>query len=168
MTILGFILRVWGVGSPHGIMFDEIYYAHDSLNLYEHGVELDANGGDKTPGYVVHPPLGKWMMALAYPFFKVHQSAYNPAAVGSNGKIPPFTYSGAFAWRISAVVFGSLAILLLARTARRLTRSNLLGTLAGLLFALDGLEFVSSRIGAARHLPDVLGRRGLRLHRPRP
>src|SRR3954451_11996831 len=87
------------------------------------------------------------MMALAYPLFKVHQSTYNTAAVGSNGKIAPFTYSGAFAWRISAVVFGSLAILLLARTARRLTRSNLLGTLAGLLFALDGLEFVSSRIG---------------------
>ena len=147
VTILGFVLRVWGVGQPHVIMFDEIYYVHDSLNLHDHGVELDANGGDKTPGYVVHPPLGKWMMSLGYYFWHVHQSVYNPKAVGSNGKIPPFVYTGAFAWRISAVVFGSLAILLLARTARRLTRSNLLGTIAGLLLALDGLEFVSSRIG---------------------
>jgi dolichyl-phosphate-mannose-protein mannosyltransferase len=146
VTVLGFILRVWGVGSPHAIIFDEIYYVHDSLNLHDHGVELDANGGDKTPGYVVHPPLGKWMISLGYYFWHVHQSAYNPAAVGSNGKIPPFTYTGAFGWRISSVFFGSLAILLLARAARRMTRSNLLGTLAGLLLALDGLEFVQSRL----------------------
>ena len=40
---------------------------------------------------------------------------------------------------------GSLAILLLARIARRMTRSTLLGCVAGLLLALDGLEFVMSR-----------------------
>src|ERR1019366_8078491 len=40
---------------------------------------------------------------------------------------------------------GSLAILLLARIPRRMTRSTLLGCIAGLLMALDGLEFVMSR-----------------------
>ena len=145
-TVLGFILRVWGVGSPHAIIFDEVYYVHDSLDLHKYGVELDSTGGDQTPGYVVHPPLGKWMISLGYYFFHIHQSVYNPAAVGSNGKIQPFTYDGAFAWRISSVVFGSLAILFLARAARRMTRSNLLGTIAGLLLALDGLEFVQSRL----------------------
>jgi dolichyl-phosphate-mannose--protein O-mannosyl transferase len=86
------------------------------------------------------------MISLGYYFFHYSQSAWNPKAPGSNGKIAPFTYSGAFAWRISSVVFGSLAILFLARAARRLFRSNLLGTLAGLLLALDGLEFVQSRL----------------------
>ena len=43
VTILGFILRVWGAGSPHDILFDEIYYVHDSINLHEHGVELRAD-----------------------------------------------------------------------------------------------------------------------------
>ncbi len=146
VTILGFILRIWGVGSPNSTVFDEIYYTHDSLNLYEHGVELDPTQGDTSPGYAVHPPLGKWMISLGYNFFRIHQSAYNAAAPKSDGKIPPFVYDGAFAWRISAVVFGSLAILFLARTARRMTRSNLLGTMAGLLLALDGLEFVQSRL----------------------
>jgi dolichyl-phosphate-mannose--protein O-mannosyl transferase len=145
-TVLAFILRVWGVGSPHDVIFDEIYYVHDALNLHDHGVELDSTHGDTSPGYVVHPPLGKWMISLGYYFFHVHQSAFNPAAPDSNGKIPPFTYDGAFAWRISSVVFGSLAILFLARAARRMFRSNLLGTLAGLLLALDGLEFVQSRL----------------------
>jgi dolichyl-phosphate-mannose-protein mannosyltransferase len=145
-TVLGFILRVWGVGSPHGIIFDEVYYVHDSMDLHKYGVERDATHGDVGAGYVVHPPLGKWMISLGYYFFHYSQSAWNPAAPDSNGKIQPFTYTGAFAWRISSVVFGSLAILLLARAARRMTRSNLLGTIAGLLLALDGLEFVSSRL----------------------
>ena len=42
-------------------------------------------------------------------------------------------------------MIGSLAILLLARITRRMTRSTLLGCVAGLLMALDGLEFVMSR-----------------------
>jgi dolichyl-phosphate-mannose--protein O-mannosyl transferase len=44
-------------------------------------------------------------------------------------------------------VFGSLAILLICRIARRMTRSTLLGCVAGLLMSLDGLEFVLSRTG---------------------
>jgi dolichyl-phosphate-mannose--protein O-mannosyl transferase len=52
-----------------------------------------------------------------------------------------------FGWRFASALFGSLAILLMCRIARRLTRSTLLGCLAGLLMALDGLEFVLSRTG---------------------
>ncbi|WP_204070800.1 phospholipid carrier-dependent glycosyltransferase, partial [Sphaerisporangium krabiense] len=48
-------------------------------------------------------------------------------------------------WRFAAAVLGSLSILLVARVARRMTRSTLLGCLAGLLLALDGLHFVLSR-----------------------
>jgi len=46
-----------------------------------------------------------------------------------------------------AAVFGTLSILLICRIARRLTRSTLLGCIAGLLMSLDGLEFVMSRTG---------------------
>src|SRR5689334_3120662 len=52
-----------------------------------------------------------------------------------------------FGWRFASALFGSLAILLMCRIARRLTRSTLLGCVAGLLMALDGLEFVLSRTG---------------------
>ncbi len=145
VTILGFILRVWGAGSPHDILFDEIYYVHDAGTMHTNGVELDPHTGDTSGEYVVHPPLGKWMISLGYYFFHFQQSAYNPASL-HNSKIPPYTYTGSFAWRFASVVFGSLAILFLARTARRMTRSNLLGTIAGLLLAMDGLEFVQSRM----------------------
>ena len=52
-----------------------------------------------------------------------------------------------FGWRFASAVFGSLAILLICRIARRMTRSTLLGCVAGLLMSLDGLEFVLSRTG---------------------
>src|SRR2546423_3139378 len=52
-----------------------------------------------------------------------------------------------FGWRFSTALFGSLAILLICRIARRMTRSTLLGCIAGLLMSLDGLEFVLSRSG---------------------
>jgi dolichyl-phosphate-mannose--protein O-mannosyl transferase len=50
-----------------------------------------------------------------------------------------------FGWRFSVAVVGSLSILMLARTVRRMTQSTLLGCIAGLLLALDGLELVLSR-----------------------
>jgi dolichyl-phosphate-mannose--protein O-mannosyl transferase len=50
-----------------------------------------------------------------------------------------------FGWRIAAAVFGTLAVLVLVRTARRLFRSTVLGCAAGLLMTLDGLAFVLGR-----------------------
>ena len=50
-----------------------------------------------------------------------------------------------FGWRFSAAVVGTVAILILARITRRMTRSTMLGCIAGLLLALDGLELVLSR-----------------------
>ena len=145
-TVLAFILRVWGAGSPHNIMFDEIYYVHDAVTMHSDGIELDPHTGDTSGEYVVHPPLGKWMISLGLYFFHVNMSAFNAACQAPKASVPCYTYTGSFGWRFSSVVFGSLAILLLARTARRMTRSNLLGTIAGLLLALDGLEFVQSRM----------------------
>nr|BFE83728.1 hypothetical protein GCM10020093_063290 [Planobispora longispora] len=75
------------------------------------------------PLYVAHPPLGKWMIGAGEQFF------------GANP----------FGWRVAVAVAGVASILILARVARRMTRSTLLGCLAGLLLALDGLHFVLSR-----------------------
>ncbi|MEV0390446.1 phospholipid carrier-dependent glycosyltransferase [Nonomuraea sp. NPDC050643] len=47
--------------------------------------------------------------------------------------------------RADDLVAGTLSILVMARVARRMTRSTVLGCLAGLLLALDGLHFVLSR-----------------------
>jgi dolichyl-phosphate-mannose-protein mannosyltransferase len=115
-------LRLAGLAHPKAKIFDEIYYATEADELLHHGVEWqpDTNTGD----FVVHPPLGKWLIAVG------------EWAAGYN----------TFGWRISAVVAGVLSILLIVRITRRLFHSTVLGCAAGLLMALDGLHFVLSRV----------------------
>ncbi len=115
-------LRFSGLGSPGEKIFDEIYYAKDARSLLKHGVELNSDGTG--PGFVVHPPLGKWLIAIGE-----HVYGYN-----------------ALGWRVAAAVAGTLSVLVLVRVARRMTRSTLLGCVAGLLISLDGLHFVQSRV----------------------
>ncbi|MFD0562836.1 phospholipid carrier-dependent glycosyltransferase [Kitasatospora saccharophila] len=52
-----------------------------------------------------------------------------------------------FGWRIAVAVLGTLSVLMVARIGRRLFRSTLIGCVAGLLMAVDGLQFVMSRVG---------------------
>ena len=137
ITALGTFLRFNRLSIPHAIVFDETYYVGDAYGILQHGVEINhvhnANGllrtGSSThilasgPEFVVHPPLGKETIAVGEWLF---------------GLTP-------FGWRLMVAVLGSLAILMTARIARRMTRSTLLGCVAGLLLALDGLELVMSR-----------------------
>jgi dolichyl-phosphate-mannose--protein O-mannosyl transferase len=137
ITALGTFLRFNRLSIPHAIVFDETYYVGDAYGILKHGAEIthvhNANGllrtGSSThilatgPEFVVHPPLGKETIAVGEWLF---------------GLTP-------FGWRLMVAILGSLAILMTARIARRMTRSNLLGCVAGLLLALDGLEFVMSR-----------------------
>ncbi|MFI5957783.1 dolichyl-phosphate-mannose--protein mannosyltransferase [Cryptosporangium sp. NPDC051539] len=122
VALLALVLRLVGLGTPGTKIFDEVYYAKEAHDLLQAGVELNKEGDG--PGYVVHPPLGKWMIALGE-----HVYGYN-----------------ALGWRISAALIGALSVLLLARIARRMFGSTLLGCVAGLLLALDGLHFVMSRV----------------------
>ena len=136
VTALGTFVRFNRLSVPHAVIFDETYYVPDALGILRFGVEhnyiagrnvLIARGDGRifAPGgeFVVHPPFGKILIAGGEWVF---------------GLTP-------FGWRFAVAVAGSLAILILARTARRMTRSTLLGCVAGLLLALDGLEFVMSR-----------------------
>jgi dolichyl-phosphate-mannose--protein O-mannosyl transferase len=119
---IAFTLRIIGLAHPDKVIFDETYYAKDARSLLEHGVEF--NTKDDGPGFVAHPPLGKWCIALGEWLF-----GYD-----------------SFGWRISAVVAGTISVLIIVRLARRMFGSTLLGCVAGLLLAVDGLHFVSSRV----------------------
>jgi len=137
VTALGAFLRFNRLSAPHSIVFDETYYVGDAYGILRHGAELThvKNAGSllasgksthiltPVPEFVVHPPFGKVLIAGGEWLF---------------GLTP-------FGWRFSVAVLGSLAILMTARITRRMTRSTLLGCVAGLLLALDGLEFVMSR-----------------------
>lgn len=131
------VLRFWNLGSPRKVIFDETYYPKDAWSLLQYGYEgtWAKNANDALVGhppelllspehsYVVHPPMGKWLIALGESVFGM-----NP-----------------FGWRFMVALLGTLSVLLVCRIGRRLLRSTALGCLAGALLAVDGLHFVMSR-----------------------
>lgn len=134
-ALAGFI-RFYHLGEPRVFAFDETYYAKDAFSLLRFGYEREfVDGANEkilsgnlnvfkdSPEFVVHPPLGKWIIAVGEQVF---------------GMTP-------FGWRFSVALLGTLSVLILARVVRRMTRSTLVGTIAGLLLALDGLHVVMSR-----------------------
>ncbi|MEU6079026.1 phospholipid carrier-dependent glycosyltransferase [Streptomyces sp. NPDC047108] len=137
VALVAGLLRFWRLGNPRAVIFDETYYAKDAWSLLQYGYEGNwpKNANDLILGhppkiplspehsYVVHPPVGKWTIALGEQLF---------------GLTP-------FGWRFMTAVLGTLSVLMLCRIGRRLFRSTALGCLAGGLLAVDGLHFVMSR-----------------------
>ncbi|MEU9240162.1 phospholipid carrier-dependent glycosyltransferase [Streptomyces sp. NPDC048385] len=137
VTLVAGLLRFWNLGSPKAVIFDETYYAKDAWALVHRGFEVnwDKNANDLIlqkaghvgipvdAAYVVHPPVGKYVIGLGELIF-----GFNP-----------------FGWRFMTALLGTLSVLLLCRIGRRIFRSTFLGCLAGALMAVDGLHFVMSR-----------------------
>ncbi|WP_228266251.1 dolichyl-phosphate-mannose--protein mannosyltransferase [Microlunatus elymi] len=137
ITGIAFALRIVHLGRPRYLVFDETYYAKDAYSLLKFGYERNwpdnanasivAGHPDVTLNsaeFVVHPPIGKWLIAVGEQIF------------GMNS----------FGWRFASLVFGSLLILMTIRLVRRVSRSTMIGCLAGVLLTVDGLSFVMSRI----------------------
>jgi len=119
IALISLLLRTVHLGRINTFIFDEVYYVDGARDLLHYGVEVT---GSK-PEFVVHPPLGKWLIGIGIQIF------------GDNG----------FGWRITTALVGSLMILLVARIAHRLFRDARLTALASALMALDGLALVHSR-----------------------
>lgn len=112
-------LRLFRLGTPNKLIFDEIYYVDGARDLLKFGVEVSAN----KPEFVVHPPVGKWVIALGIKVF------------GDNP----------FGWRIAVALLGTLSILMIAKIASRVFGALGYGLIAALLAAFDGLNLVMSR-----------------------
>ena len=119
---LGLILRLWNLASPKGKIFDEVYYATNAQSLLQNGVEIDSKSG--LAQFIVHPPTGKWLIAIGIKLF-----GYNE-----------------FGWRFAAALIGSLSIVLMYFTAKKLFNNQLLSVFAAALISMDGLHLVHSRI----------------------
>ena len=146
VTAVAAAIRLPGLERPAKLVFDETYYVKDAWTLLQVGYEAqwpeepnpafeagDAGGYSPTASYVVHPPLGKWVIALGLRLL----GAQDPVG-----------------WRLSVALVGILSVLLLTRIARRLFDSTVLGGVAGLLLAIDGSAIVHSRIAV---LDGILG-----------
>lgn len=138
ITAFAALLRLIDLGRPGRVVFDETYYLKQAYSLLTLGYEgewaEDPNerfaAGDFSmlstdADYVVHPSVGKWMIAAGL------------RLLGTDDPV---------GWRLGAAITGTLSVLILVRVARRLFSSTLLGGTAGLLLAIDGNHLVMSRI----------------------
>ena len=119
ITFLAFLIRTFNLATPKGLVFDEIYYVDGARDYLKYGVEVTKGA----PEFVVHPPVGKWLIAAGIKLFGNHE----------------------FGWRIAVAVAGTFTIYLTARIAQRIFHENKWATLAAILMALDGLNLVMSR-----------------------
>ena len=136
-TILAAVIRLPGLDNVRTLIFDETYYVKDAWSLLTLGYEGtwakdvdaafaagDVSGLSTVGGYPVHPPTGKWLIALGMKIF---------------GQGDPV------GWRIAAAICGIITVFLLCRLAQNLFRTPALTLLAGLFLATDGMAIVMSR-----------------------
>jgi dolichyl-phosphate-mannose--protein O-mannosyl transferase len=119
IALIALALRLINLGTPKGFVFDEVYYVDGARDYLAHGVEVSADD----PEFVVHPPVGKWLIALGIKLF------------GDNE----------FGWRFIGAVLGTAMIILIALIAQRLFHNSFLTIAASFLMAVDGLALVHSR-----------------------
>ena len=121
LALTALIFRIWHLGYPKGFVFDEVYYAQNANSLLHHGVELDAKSS--AAEFIVHPPIGKWMIAAGIKLFGFHE----------------------FGWRISAALVGTASIVMIFYIAKRMFDNYFLSLSASILMSADGLNLVMSR-----------------------
>jgi dolichyl-phosphate-mannose-protein mannosyltransferase len=134
---LAAFLRLWQLGYPNKLVFDETYYVKDAWTLWNTGAEKawppnandafeagSVNGFLSDPSFVVHPPLGKWIIGFGMWLFGAEHS---------------------FSWRITTAVLGTAAVGLVILIARMLFKSKAWALAAGFLFAIDGHAIVLAR-----------------------
>lgn len=108
------VLMLGSLSSPGRIVFDEVYYVNDARDILEFGVEQ---------GFVVHPPLGKMLIAFSIWLF---------------GDTP-------FGWRVLGGLAGVGTVWLTYLMGRRLFSRVAPAGLAALLVAIDGVFLVQAQ-----------------------
>jgi dolichyl-phosphate-mannose-protein mannosyltransferase len=137
ITLLGALTRFGNLVNPRVLIFDETYYVKDAYTLglfgserkWQEDINPSFEAGNLTgylteAAYVVHPPIGKWVIWFGMEIFGA---------------------SSTLGWRFSVAILGTLAIPLLIGIANRLIGNRVFALLAGLLISIEGLAIVMSR-----------------------
>lgn len=138
VTLLAGLARFWRLAHPDLVVFDETFYLKDAWSLVQQGYESKwpegandswvagrPDGYLPDPAFIVHPPLGKLVIALGMLLF----GADDP-----------------FGWRVAVAAVGTLSVAGLWLVARTMFRSPALATVGAFLMAIDGHAIVTSRI----------------------
>jgi dolichyl-phosphate-mannose-protein mannosyltransferase len=137
VMVIASLTRLWNLGYPSKLVFDETYYVKDALTLSTEGHERswpdgadaafqsgDVYGYLSDAAFVVHPHLGKWLIASGMWLTGPDQS---------------------IGWRLSTAILGIATVALLMLVAFKLFRSVAVAILTGFLLAIDGLAITLSR-----------------------
>ncbi len=133
VTAIAAVVRLWGLSVPADMVFDENYYAKAAciyVGLPNPTCEVESDNElaffdqQWDVGSYVHPPLGKWQIALGIKAFGMD----------------------AFGWRIGSAVAGTLTVTVVATIASLLFGSVLWTFVAGLMMATEHLSVVLSRL----------------------
>ncbi|MGZ8562904.1 MAG: phospholipid carrier-dependent glycosyltransferase, partial [Candidatus Limnocylindria bacterium] len=127
VTLAAAAVRLPGLATPAGFVFDEIFYARNAcrfvIDTAQCGIDDLVSGA--------HPPLGNWLIGIGIRLFGYDE----------------------FGWRILAAVTGTLSVVLLYILVRRLLAGHVSeggatvgATFASALLALDFLHVVQSRV----------------------
>jgi len=120
-------VRLAGLTTPAGFVFDEIFYARNACRFV---VDTASCGIDDLVSGA-HPPLGNWLIGIGIRIFGYDE----------------------FGWRIASAVAGTLSVALLYMVVRRLLAGHVStaaatagATAAAGLLATDFLDLVQSRV----------------------
>ena len=127
MTLGAGVVRLAGLSTPAGFVFDEIFYARIACRFVIDTAQCGI--ADLVSG--AHPPLGNWLIGIGIRLF-----GYNE-----------------FGWRVTTAVAGTLGVALLYVLVRRLLAGHVpapaatLGAaVAAALLGVDFLHVVQSRV----------------------
>ncbi|MGZ6255725.1 MAG: phospholipid carrier-dependent glycosyltransferase [Candidatus Limnocylindria bacterium] len=127
VTLGAAAVRLVGLTTPGGFVFDEIFYARNAcrfvIDTAQCGIDDVVSGA--------HPPLGNWLIGIGIRLFGYDE----------------------FGWRIASAMAGILSVVLLYLLVRRLVAGHVpapaatvAATVAAALLATDFLDVVQSRL----------------------
>jgi dolichyl-phosphate-mannose--protein O-mannosyl transferase len=134
ILLIAALTRLWNLQYPNKLVFDETYYVKDAYSLWKFGHEVswsssevktfDPNQLLNSPEFVVHAPLGKWLIGLGMQVF----GPSNPIG-----------------WRIVPALVGIASVWLVYKIALEIFGSKRWALLPAFLLAIDGQAIVISR-----------------------
>lgn len=128
--VLALFTRFLGLTQPTSSgtpVFDEKHYVPQGWDMVRSSFNPVLGGIESNPGYglVVHPPLGKQLLAMGETIF-----GYTPLG-----------------WRIITALFGTAVIVFVFLIARRVSQSTSIGVVAGIIALFDGVLLVAAKFG---------------------
>lgn len=129
LLLLSLFLRVVRLDYPKNYVFDEVYYpftAKEYLKRNSEAWEWWTKAPEGNAYAWVNPPLAQEIMA---------------------GSMFILRSTDSFAWRLPGIIMGVLSIYLVYYLGVLLFKKNTVALLSAVIFSVDGLNFVQSRIG---------------------